>query len=102
MLSSLALRFNDGSSFVLGLPLPSALDTPDCGRDVAGSWATLGGLGLLSVEGGVGLGITNGLMFKGSTPSGGDMSKMLLLEGNCFWRSARKSSSGSEEKVAGC
>ncbi len=102
MLSSLAFRFNDGSSLVVEGLTPSMLKTPDCGLDVAGSWGLLGGLGLLSVEGGVGLGIPSGLIFRGSTPSGGDMSKILLLAGNCFWSSARKSSSGSAEKVAGC
>ena len=98
MSSSLAFRFNDGSSLTSGVEL--LLNTPDCRRDIAGSWLVLGGLGLLSVDGGVGLGMGNDEMLIGSMPSGGERSKVLV--GNCFWRSARKSSSGSEENVEGC
>lgn len=100
MLSSLALRFRVGSS-VDESGAVELLNTPDCRRDMAGSWLTLGGLGLLSVDGGVGLGIERGLILRGSTPSGGDRSKGLLV-GNCFCSNARKSSSGSVEKAAAC
>ena len=98
MSSSLAFRFNDGSSFDSGVDL---LNTPDCRRDMVGSWFVLGGLGLLSVEGGVGFGMGNEEMLIGSMPSGGERSKGLLV-GNCFCRRERKSSSVSVENVEGC
>ena len=60
----------------------------------------LGGLGELSVEGGVGFCTGRLLRLRGSTPSGGGMSKGLLV-GNCFWSSARKSSSPRVEKDVG-
>lgn len=81
MLSLLALRFSDeSSSSDRWAPLEK---TPDCRRESVGSWLTLGGLGLLSVDGGVGLGRGREEILIGSIPSAGLSSKRLLV-GNCF------------------
>jgi hypothetical protein len=58
-----------------------------------------GGLGLLSSEGGERPGKAKGWILWGSiVPSKAPGIKPSLLFGNCFWRRARKSSSGSWEK----
>ena len=101
-LSFVALRFNELSSGS-AVPLPN---TPDCRRERLESLWVLGGLGLESLEGGLTLGGGKLLIFWGSTPSG--LSKetggfvLLPTPGNCFWRKARKSSSGRAENVSGC
>lgn len=86
MSSSLAFRLSVGSSGdcsdSVGVPLEN---TPDWRLDMAGSWLTLGGLGLLSVEGGVGFGMGIEVRLRGFMPSGGTTSKGFDgLVGNCF------------------
>lgn len=101
-LASPALRFSEWSSI--------SLYAVDCLRDVPGSVSALGGLSLLllSLDGGVALGIVKGKLDRdcGFTPSLLKPGKLTLNEfvvsvGNCFCRRARKSSSASWDMELG-
>lgn len=78
--------------------------TSDCLLDESASFGMLGGLGLLSLEEGLGL-LGKRVRDWGSTPSAGVSKELGVVPtdvGNCFCRKARKSSSGKAEKVSGC
>lgn len=88
--SSLALRLSIESS-----PSVSARGRLDAPLE-SESLFILGGLGLLSSEAGERFCSANGWMLCGSIPPSKPPGiKPSLLLGNCFWRRAKKSSSGS-------
>lgn len=83
------------------------MKVPESRRDEEGTMSdALGGLGLESEEGGDGFGMEKVEMDCGSMASGATSKDFgccgPIVEGNCFWRRARKSSSGRVEKLAGC
>lgn len=79
---------------------------PERGREEEGTTSiALGGLGLESEEEGEGFRSEKGEMDCGSTASEATSKGFgsgPIVVGNCFWRSAKKSSSGRVEKDVGC
>ncbi len=81
--SMLALRFKEPSSGDASVPLKD----PDCLRERLDSLWVLGGLGLLSLDGGLKFGGGKLLMLWGSTPSGLSNDRggfEPAVPGNCF------------------